>query len=103
LAIGYLCQIPKRKPTGNLILSVLVTDLVFLQVLWLFFTFYISQYMKRKDDSSDTCAGYAAHLGYVEQDNSGDQMCYERLVPDDVEIIGLGDGKVKTKRSSCSY
>jgi hypothetical protein len=34
IATRYLCQTSQRKPTGNLILSVLVADLVLLQALW---------------------------------------------------------------------
>ena len=29
----YLCQVPRRKSTGTLLLSILVADLVFMQAL----------------------------------------------------------------------
>lgn len=38
---SYLCQVPKLKSAGNIIVSILVADLVFLQVFWTIFTFVV--------------------------------------------------------------
>lgn len=45
----YFCQIPIRKSTGSLILSILIADLVFLQALWQIFNFIINQMLIRKN------------------------------------------------------
>lgn len=34
LSINYICQVPKLKTAGALIVSVLVADVVLLQVIW---------------------------------------------------------------------
>lgn len=35
----YLCQVPRRKSTGTLFVSILVADLVFMQALWKIYSF----------------------------------------------------------------
>lgn len=77
LAISYLCQIPKRKPPGDLFISVLVADLVFLQALWLVFTFGMGYWMKRKDETTDYCLGCAGRLGQLHEAN--EQARYKKL------------------------
>lgn len=44
----YTCQIPKRKPIGSLILSILIADLVFLQAAWTFYGFVSGLFVKDK-------------------------------------------------------
>lgn len=34
ISTKYLCQVPRRKSIGTLLVSILVADLVFMQVLW---------------------------------------------------------------------
>jgi len=77
LAINYLCQIPRRKPAGDLIISVLVADLVFLQALWLTFTLCMGYWMKWKDDESDHCLGCLQRMGQVQ--GTSEQARYEKL------------------------
>lgn len=67
LAINYLCQIPKRKPLADLIISVLVANLVFLQALWLIFTFGMGYWLKRKDERSEYCIGCVGRMGHVQE------------------------------------
>ena len=45
----YLCQVPKRKSTGSLIVSILVADLIFLQAVWKLFTFTVGNILGHKD------------------------------------------------------
>ena len=45
----YLCRVPRRKSTGIIILSVLVADLVFMQVLWKVLTLFTITRLERKD------------------------------------------------------
>lgn len=60
LSTVYLCQIPRRKPARELVFSVLVADLVFLQAIWLLFTFCVGLWMKRRDPSTNYCSKCAA-------------------------------------------
>ena len=34
ISTKYLCQVPRRKSTGTVFISILVADLVFMQALW---------------------------------------------------------------------
>jgi hypothetical protein len=79
LAINYLCQIPKRKPVADLLISVLVADLVFLQALWLLFTLGIGYWLKSRDERSEYCLGCAGRLDQTLE--NGESMRYERLQP----------------------
>ena len=45
----YLCQIPQRKSTGTLILSILVADLVFLQASWKLFYLCTSSWITHRN------------------------------------------------------
>ena len=45
----YLCQIPKRKSIGTLILSILVADLVFLQASWKLLNLCTSSWLTYKN------------------------------------------------------
>lgn len=64
LVTSYLCQVPHRKPAGELIVSVLVADLVFLQVVWALFTLGVGQWMKRKDPTTHICEGCLARRSF---------------------------------------
>lgn len=57
LAATYLCEVPRQKPMGTLIVSVLVADLVFLQALWITLKLVVEGYMKRKDMQANLCEG----------------------------------------------
>jgi hypothetical protein len=80
LAINYLGQIPKRKPLADLLISVLVADLVFLQALWLLFTLGMGYWLKSRDERSEYCLGCAVRLNQTLE--NGESMRYERLQPD---------------------
>lgn len=59
IAANYLCSVPKKKPTGDLLVSLTVADLVFLQAAWLVFTFAVCFMLKRRDSTADYCEGCA--------------------------------------------
>lgn len=52
----YLCQIPKLKSTGSLIVSIVVADLVFLQAFWTIFTFTTTYFLTRRHPEAMSCA-----------------------------------------------
>ncbi|KIY03723.1 uncharacterized protein Z520_00414 [Fonsecaea multimorphosa CBS 102226] len=49
ISTKYLCQVPKRKSAGTLVLSILVADLVFLQALWKVFTLCTDAWLTHKN------------------------------------------------------
>jgi hypothetical protein len=65
LAISYLCQVPKRKPLVELIVAVFVADLVFLQALWMVFTFIMEYVVKRKDKTMSYCSGCTSGIEII--------------------------------------
>lgn len=52
---NYLCQVPVRKPWGNLVTSILVADLVFLRALWSLIGVAASYFAKRKTTTGNVC------------------------------------------------
>lgn len=66
-ALNYLCSVPQRKSTGSLLISLTVADLVFLQTVWLLFTFAICFIMRRRDPTTDHCEGCLERRGLGDQ------------------------------------
>ena len=54
IATTYLCQTPKLKSIGSIIVSVLVADLVFMQALWKLFAFITTTWLSRKQPQGET-------------------------------------------------
>jgi hypothetical protein len=71
LATNYLCQVPRRKPWGSLIVSILVADLVLLRALWTVVGFVSTYFAKRRDPLANTCETCAKSLR--EEMESGDE------------------------------
>lgn len=57
LATNYLCQIPHLKPTGSLIVSVLIADLVLLQVVWRIFKLVTDYWVVKRQPQLKYCEG----------------------------------------------
>jgi hypothetical protein len=57
MAVSYLCQVPRMKSTSSLIFSVLIANLVFLQVLWKVFVLVVDFFMYRRDSDMGSCQG----------------------------------------------
>ena len=55
ITTNYLCQVPRRKPWGTLIIAILVADLVLLRALWTVVTFVASYFAKRRYPLANTC------------------------------------------------
>ena len=49
ISTKYLCRVPQRKSIGTIILSVLVADLVFMQVLWKILTLCTEAWLEHRD------------------------------------------------------
>lgn len=57
MSVTYLFQVPQLKSTSSLIISVLVADFVFLQVLWKVFVLVVDFFMYRKYSGMGACQG----------------------------------------------
>lgn len=55
--LDYVCQVPRRKAMGNLIVSVLVADLVFLQAVWSLYKIAVDYVLGKKVPDSHWCDG----------------------------------------------
>ena len=53
ISTKYLCQVPRRKSTGTLLVSILVADLVFMQTLWKIFTVCTVAWLAHKDSKGE--------------------------------------------------
>ncbi|KAJ9149492.1 hypothetical protein NKR23_g4358 [Pleurostoma richardsiae] len=65
ISTSYLCQAPQQKPLGDLILSVLLADLVFLQALWMLFKLAVGWWMGRRYEDVNYCEACQASDGFV--------------------------------------
>ena len=60
----YLCEVPEQKSTGTLLTSILVADLVFMQLLWKTFTFVLTAIsVRKKPDGKPECG----HIGFTKE------------------------------------
>jgi len=57
ISAQYICSVPRRKSTGDLIISILVADLVFLQLSWTLFTMIIGWTALRRVPQTECCEG----------------------------------------------
>lgn len=53
----YLCQVPHRKPIGDIFISVLLADLVLLQAAWKLYTFAVNRILRRRKGTILFCEG----------------------------------------------
>jgi hypothetical protein len=57
ISTEYLCQVPQRKPLGDIFVAVLLADLVLLQAAWKLYIFGVDQVMARTQSSANVCEG----------------------------------------------
>lgn len=62
ISTEYICQVPQRKSTTNLLVSIIVADLVFVQTVWLLFKLAVDFFYLRKDPTSQYCQGCISHI-----------------------------------------
>ena len=53
----YLCQVPRLKPIGDIFVSVLLADIVFLQAAWKLYTFLVDKFLLGRRPSAMHCEG----------------------------------------------
>jgi len=57
VSTSYLCQIPKTKSTGNLLMSILVADLIFLQALWKIYILVVDTFILKEGKEPSNSGG----------------------------------------------
>ncbi|ROW07258.1 hypothetical protein VMCG_03807 [Cytospora schulzeri] len=60
LETNYICQVPKLKTTGTLIVSILVADLVLLQAIWKIYVLSVDRFFISKREDLKYCEGCAS-------------------------------------------
>ena len=66
IATRYLCQVPRLKPKGDIFVSVLLADLVFLQLAWKTYTFLVDKFLLRRQPHAMSCESWEDHKQVLE-------------------------------------
>jgi hypothetical protein len=53
----FLCQVPQMKGAGSLIVSIMISDLVFLQTLWTLYCWVAGWWLTKTDSNAMMCQG----------------------------------------------
>ena len=107
VATEYLCQVPQRKPVGDIFVSVLLADLVFLQFAWKLYTVFVDRWLIHKQPNAMFCQACAEREdteleGVSGSDRSARYCIKEGMVSSTVSIVERGGTKtrpVRTERS----
>lgn len=103
-AMDYLCQVPQRKAAANLIVSVLVADLVFLQATWNIYKLIVDYFFVGKLDNHSWCEGCdrraeaAEGIPLTEIGSEAESSGVEIQQPE----VPLGQGSIGTQGSARS-
>lgn len=81
ISTKYLCQVPQRKPLGDIFISVLLADLVLLQAAWRLYVYVVDAVLVRRDPSANHCeACVAREEGGLMSDGEENEHGKERRV-----------------------
>jgi hypothetical protein len=98
LATNYLCQVPRRKPWGSLIIAILVADLVLLRALWTVVGFVSTYFAKRRNPLANTCETSAKSLREA-ADSSDEQSFSTSGSAMELENLNSGDSVAGRSRN----
>ncbi|CAN8101409.1 unnamed protein product [Discula destructiva] len=81
--IQYICSVPRKKDTGSLVISVVVSNIVLLSFFWSLFNWVALGYLQRHDPTWNMCPGcldrnssYSArHMKAVVMKMDQDPLC----------------------------
>lgn len=90
IATKYLCQVPQRRPLGDIFISVLLADLVLLQAAWKLYTLLVDQVMTRRRSSAKHCEGC------LEAEGENERMIRETVAREAVLALRCIKGGVVT-------
>lgn len=63
ISTSYLCQVPRLKSVGNLIVAILIADLVLLQTVWQLYKFMAEAHLAKHQTALNHCEGCLGGLG----------------------------------------
>ncbi|KAI5363768.1 hypothetical protein Slin15195_G094190 [Septoria linicola] len=66
---NYICNKPRRKPTGAIVWLVILADIVFLQALWVIYKLIIDAWVSRHVDGAENCNGCQSLLPQHKTEN----------------------------------
>ena len=55
--LQYICEVPRLRPIPSVVGSVVVADLVYLQALWMVYTWALTRWTKKHDPRALYCEG----------------------------------------------
>ena len=67
----YICQVPRRRSTGPVLIAILVADIVFLQALFNILTLTSTWLLTRKDKQANFCEGCKKQVAGQNQEEAG--------------------------------
>lgn len=86
LSTTYICQVPRLKSTGTLIVSVLVADLVLLQTIWKVFVLVVDHFLASKKEELTYCERCVRNL--KEEQKSDSEGVVKSQAPDAISLKG---------------
>ncbi|KAK4494247.1 hypothetical protein PRZ48_014545 [Zasmidium cellare] len=72
LATEYLCQVPQLKPTGSLIIAVLIADIVLLKTIWQLYKLGVDWMLQNKHPDMKLCEGCLVGHGQVDDSSAAE-------------------------------
>lgn len=103
ISMGYICQVPRLKSTGNLLVSILVADLVFLQAVWQLLKLGTDTYLFKSRPESNQCKACGACVepdkvdGVTSRSSDLESTSSETLINTNQPMKGKGDTNPKRK------
>ncbi|KAF2483045.1 hypothetical protein BDY17DRAFT_310121 [Neohortaea acidophila] len=89
IATNYLCQVPQRKPLGDIVIAVLLADLVLLQAAWKLYTFAVRSALFQKHPSAKRCLGCLDETPSLESPRESDHSATKRSLKSCVVVSTL--------------
>lgn len=82
ISAQYICQVPRMRSPGSLIVAIIVADLVFLQSAWTLYNFVCVYWLERKDPDSKSCSACVNRRSKTPPADSAEKIsgkAYERV------------------------
>ncbi|RFU29263.1 hypothetical protein B7463_g7063, partial [Scytalidium lignicola] len=83
----YLCEIPKQKSTGIVVVAILSADLVFLQTAWACFTWLTTSVLVKKDKTAMFCASATKNSEKEKGENENQDYHLEHIDPSKIALL----------------
>lgn len=101
ISTQYVCSVPKQKSISNLIVSILVADVVFVQVTWQIFKWIVGTFFLRKDTTAQYCEGCFSAM-QREPDNEDNRVDAQPLNSDKGLVYSRISSSIRDTASNLS-